>query len=102
MCALDLLESRRLARCLQYSIKCTNHAQNARFFPLNPNLLGEQQVRYRERYKVNFSRTKQYQESTIPFCQRLLNSYHAQQRKEREEGEEGEEEEEGDEGEEGG
>ena len=45
MCGLDLIESRRLARCLQYSLKCTNHAQNARFSPLNPNLLGEQQVK---------------------------------------------------------
>ena len=98
MCGLDLLETRRLARCLQYSLKCIVHPQNARFFPLNPNLSGEQQVRYRERFKVNFSRTKQYQESTIPFCQRLLNSHDAQQQKEREALGEGEEEEEGEEG----
>ena len=101
MCGLDLLESRRLARCLQYSLKCIDHPQNARFFPLNPNLFGEQQVRNRERYKVNFSRTKQYQESTIPFCQRLLNNYDAEQQKERMERGEGEERKEGEEGEDG-
>ena len=95
MCGLDLLESRRLARCLQYSLKCIDHPQNARFFPLNPNLFGEQQIRNREKYKVNFSRTKQYQESTIPFCQRLLNNYDAEQQKERMEKGEGEEREEG-------
>ena len=66
--------------------------------PLNPNLLGAKQVRFRERFKVNFSRTKQYQESTTPLCQRLLNSHEAQQQKEREE----EESEEGDDGEERG
>ena len=101
MCGLDFLETRRLARCLQFSLKCIQHPQNARFFPLNPNLSGAQQVRYREHYKVNFSRTKQYQDSAIPFCQRLLNSHKAQQQKEREE-EDSDEGGEGEEGEEGG
>ena len=59
MCGLELLGTRRLARCLEFSLKCIQHPQNARFFPLNPNLSGAQQVRYRERYKVNFSCTKQ-------------------------------------------
>ena len=102
MCGLDFLEARRLARCLQFSLKCIQHPQNARFFPLNPNLSGAQQVRYREHYKVNFSRTKQYQDSAIPFCQRLLNSHEAQQKEREEEGsEEGGEGEEGVEREEG-
>ena len=64
-------------------------------------MFGEQQIRNHERYKVNFSRTKQYQESTIPFCQRLLNNYDAEQQKERMEKGEGEEREEGEEGEDG-
>ena len=45
------------------------------FFPLNPNLGNTLQTRGREQFKVNFCRTKRYQDSAIPFCQRLLNEH---------------------------
>jgi hypothetical protein len=45
---LDLLSTRRAARCLDFSLKCIEHAQNRRFFPTNPNLIGTNEVRDRE------------------------------------------------------
>ena len=32
-------------------------------------------MRDREEFTVNFARTKQYRESSIPYCQRLLNQH---------------------------
>ena len=40
---------------------------------------GLNEVRDREEFKVNFARTKQYQDSAIPHCQKLLNE-HARER----------------------
>ena len=40
-----------------------------------------------EEFIVNFSRTKQYQNSAIPFCQRLLNDYMMNQEGQEAEGE---------------
>ena len=37
-------------------------------------------MRDREEFQVNFARTKQYKDSAIPYCQRLLNSYYRERR----------------------
>ena len=57
------------------SLKCTKDSHNSRFFALNPNLGNTLETREREQFKVNFCRTKKYQDSAIPFCQRLLNQH---------------------------
>ena len=75
MTGLSRLSERRLARCLDFSLKCTKDSHNSRFFPLNPNLGNTLDTRGREQFKVNFCRTKKYQDSAIPFCQRLLNQH---------------------------
>ena len=75
MSGLDRLSDRRLARCLDFSVKCTNDTSNSRFFPRNTNLGNYPDTRRGEQFKVNFGRTKQYKESAIPFCQRLLNEH---------------------------
>ena len=72
---LSRLSDRRLARCLDFSVKCTQDENTSRFFPRNPNLDLTLEARNREEFIINFSRTKQYQNSAIPFCQRLLNEY---------------------------
>ena len=72
---LEKLSLRRTARCLDFSLKCIDHHQNKRFFPKNPNLGNGSDVRDREEFTVNFARTKQYRESAIPYCQRLLNQH---------------------------
>ena len=60
---------------MDFRLKCTDHAQNNRFFPRNPNIDNAREVREREEFIVNFARTEQYRKSTIPACQRLLNGY---------------------------
>ena len=72
---LEKLSARRAARCLDFSLKCIDHEQNSRFFPRNPNIDNARDVREREEFLVHFARTEQYRKSTIPACQRLLNSY---------------------------
>ena len=84
---LDLLSDRRLSRCLDFSLKCTKDENTSRFFPKNPNLDLTLEARNREEFIVNFSRTKQYQNSAIPFCQRLLNDYMTKQEGQEKEGE---------------
>jgi hypothetical protein len=73
------LSFRRAARCLSFSLKCIDHNQNKRIFPRNPNLENNIVAREREEFIVNFARTEQYRKSTIPSCQRLLNSHFQEQ-----------------------
>ena len=71
MCGLDTLLDRRIRRCLDFAKKSTKHTRNRRLFPLNKNLAV---ARTSAKYQVNFARTNTYRDSTIPYCQRLLNS----------------------------
>ena len=78
MSDLKPLYARREKKCLDFSLKCIKHPKNSRLFPLNPNLfLENHDVRKRELFKVNFSRTDTYKKSAIPFCQRLLNDHYS-------------------------
>ena len=79
MCGIDSLHMRREHRSLQFALKCTKHQLNQKLFPLNPSI-DTHEVRNREKYKVNGSRTEDYRKSTIPFLQRKLNE-HIQQTK---------------------
>ena len=62
MTGLDRLSDRRLARCLDFSVKCTKDSSNSRFFPRNKNLGNYPDTRGGDQFKVNFGRTKQYKE----------------------------------------
>ena len=88
---LETLHERREKKCLNFSIKCGKHPQNARFFPLSPNLENASKCpknehsnfkndaqchdRGKEHFVVNYGRTEDYRMSAIPYCQRLLNSH---------------------------
>ena len=72
MSGLDTLYERRTQRCLDFAKKSTKHVKNNRMFP--KNVQQDHDVRNSEKYKVNFARTSSYFKSTIPYCQRLLNS----------------------------
>ena len=74
MTGLQTLYERREERCLNFSIKCIKHEQNSRFFPLNPNIQNGRTV-LGEKFIVNHGRTEDYRFSTIPYCQRMLNSH---------------------------
>ena len=82
MSGLEKLTLRRQKRCVDFTKKCLKHPINKRMFPLNPNLLNQQKIRAREKYVVNFARTNIYKNSTIPFCQRLLNNEEEQEEEE--------------------
>ena len=68
---LSTLALRREARCLAFAKRCLTNKQTQHFFPLNPD--NPQNLRNPEKYQVNFSHTENYRNSTVPFCQRLLN-----------------------------
>ena len=74
MSGLETLHTRRLHRCLKFSLKCVKHPRNSRLFPFKENNLA-QHTRTNEVFKVNFARTADYQTSSIPFCQNLLNRH---------------------------
>ena len=71
---LESLEERRKQRCLDFAIKCLKHPRNQRLFPVKQNN-NNHDIRTHEKFQVNFARTSVYQNSTIPYCQRLLNSH---------------------------
>ena len=73
---LESLEVRRKQRCLDFALKCIKHPRNHRLFPVKQNN-NNHDMRTKEKFKVNFARTTTYQNSTIPYCQRLLNSHFA-------------------------
>ena len=89
MTGLATLYNRREEKCLNFAVKCTKHPQNSRFFPLNPNIenatkcpkdqhfVNDEQChdRGKEHFCVNYARTEDYRTSSIPYCQRLLNSH---------------------------
>ena len=74
ICGLESLEQRRKNRCLDFSLKCLRHSKNHRLFPSNSKVT-DHDLRSNEPFKVNFARTSSYQNSTIPYCQRLLNQH---------------------------
>ena len=68
---LDTLAARRTARCLAFAKRCLKNEQTKQFFPLNHFPLD---LINTEKYMVNFAHTENYMNSTIPYCQRLLNA----------------------------
>ena len=71
MTGLQKLSDRRRDRCLVWAKRCLKNPTMKDMFPLNPSI--DYDVRARERYTVNFANTECYRDSTIPYCQRLLN-----------------------------
>ena len=74
MCGLETLFTRREKRCLNFSLKCLKNERTSRIFPLRP--LNEQNVRKAEKFTVNFAKTSTYKNSSVPYCQRLLNKHY--------------------------
>ena len=75
MLAISSVTERRQNRLLGFAKKCIRHPTNSRFFTRNENLYVQPEIREREPFQVNFTRTEAYKRSTIPTCQRLLNQY---------------------------
>ena len=54
MCGLDTLFSRRVKKCLSFSLKSVKHQRNNRLFPLNKQTYG-QDCKPREMFHVNWA-----------------------------------------------
>ena len=67
-CNLKSLSDRRQDHMKKFALKCVNDKFNSKMF------LKSDRPKGKEVYKVNFARTSQYLNSTIPQCQRLLNT----------------------------
>ena len=74
---LKSLSDRRQSRCLAFAKRCFSNTQAKGMFPLN--LEDPYNLRDAEKYQVNFSRTENYKNSAVPFCQRLLNEDYRQE-----------------------
>ena len=75
---LKTLNQRREDRCLSFSIKSLKHPVHKRLFPVNPRFReNPDYLREREPFVVNFAKTSSYKNSTIPYCQNLLNTHFA-------------------------
>ena len=70
MCNLEKLSTRREKRQLNFALKCLE-------YPFTQNLFPENESK-REKFVVNFARTEQYKNSTVPQCQRNLNKHFAE------------------------
>ena len=68
---LSKLSVRHQAHCLSFAKRCLRNKQTARMFPLNP--VASLDLRHTEKFQVNFAHTENYKNSTVPYCQRLLN-----------------------------
>ena len=67
-----ILGIRHISRCLNFALKCTKNVKLSRIFPSNNN---EGSVSNPEKFHVNFTASTAYKNSTIPYCQRLLNDH---------------------------
>ena len=74
MCGLTRLHERRKLRALDFGPKYIKHPINRLMFPQNPSQ-DKNNVRDRERFKLNKARSETYKKSTIPYLQRRLNTY---------------------------
>jgi hypothetical protein len=76
MCGLESLSQRRENRCLKFGIWCSRNITTSATFPCNPTT-DTHNIRKREFYKVNSSRTEFYKKSAIPYIHRKPNDHMA-------------------------
>ena len=69
ICSLKTLSERRNDRMIKFAVRCVQDKFNKQIFPLNKN------PKNKEAFTVNFARTNQYLNSTVPQCQRMLNEF---------------------------
>ena len=77
MTGLSELFLRRKICCLTFAKRCQKNSISSGMFPLNPE--HQHNVRNSEKCIVNFAHTKNYKNSAVPYCQRLLNQDHQEQ-----------------------
>ena len=68
---LASLSERRKKLCLKFAKNCTKNNLTSELFPLNPPT--KSRGKAKEKYKVTHANTARYQDSPVPYLQRLLN-----------------------------
>ena len=76
---MDTLEKRREMLCLKFAKKCTTNEKVSHFFPTKKSH-HKMKKRKTQKYVKNKARTKRYQNSAIPYMQKLLNKDDAERR----------------------
>ena len=71
---IDTLENRRETLCLKFAKKARNSPYIKELFK-EKNKIHTMELRNTEKFEVHMAHTKRYQESSIPYMQRLLNKY---------------------------
>ena len=78
ICDFKSLFDRREKRTLVFAKKCIKHPTLKRMFPENPRTLDDpHDLRSREAFHVNHTRTEAYKKSAIPSIQRRLNTHYS-------------------------
>ena len=77
LCGLETLFKRRESRCLTFGLRSIKHPKHKQMFPLN-EISETNQLRNKNKFKVNFARTSSYKNSSIPYIQNMLNDYFKQ------------------------
>ena len=78
-CNLTFLRTRRDQRVLAFSKKALEHPKHQSMFPISDNFVNNpHNLRNVEKYEVNFARTHAYQQSFIPYAQKVLNEDYRQ------------------------
>ena len=76
---MDTQEKRREMLCLKFAKKCTTNEKVSHFFPTKKSH-HKMKKRKTQKYVKNKARTKRYQNSAIPYMQKLLNKDDAERR----------------------
>ena len=71
--SLQSLKTRREELCLRFAKKCLKQEKTKTMFPLNTNQ-AQSDLRYKEKYHVQFASTTRLMKSSIPSMQRALNA----------------------------
>ena len=77
LCGLETLFKRRESRCLTFGLRSIKQTKHKQMFPLN-EISETNQLRNKNKFKVNFARTSSYKNSSIPYIQNMLNDYFKQ------------------------
>ena len=72
---LPTLQDRRSKLCYNFAKRATLNWKANKMFPIRKEKR-ENKRRFTEKYHVNKAKTKRYQQSAIPFLQKLLNEKH--------------------------
>jgi hypothetical protein len=77
ICGLKKLSDRRKLRCVSFAKICLKNKETSKMFPINPEYSHD--LRNTEKYHIHFAHRENYKNSSVPYCQKLLNQDHKEQ-----------------------